>query len=155
MRFVDVIENPTSVTRSADYVLTRSMVTNGANWTLVGTSADPPDVFDASDEYYVISAPDTAALAMVVAGPGGSQRPSDESLDLSGYQSDRWPAVQIPAQGKALIVQFLVLRSPDQAAEALATAQAIVAGVLAGDDTYLAGLTAAERAQIVNFAVGN
>jgi hypothetical protein len=155
VRSVDVIENPSTFARTVPYRLWRTVCSGPC--TLVRTSADPPDVFDTNDDYYVMSVPDAAALAMVVAGPRGAQRPASEHLGCYGGQCgdqwDYWPTLQIPAHGKAIIVQFLVLRAAGEEAQALATAQAIVAGVTAGDDTYLTGLTADDRAQIVNFNV--
>ncbi len=91
------------------------------------------------------------ALAHAFAGPGAA-RPVSSTEFLAGNDRVfyRWDALPVPAGGTTCLLHFAVQREPHDEARAQAQAEALV-GLT--DPNALVGLTAEERACIVNFAV--
>ena len=123
----------------------------GNDWTLQTSSGDA--LFDSTDQFAVFAADATRVVALVTAGAAGPQRPDDVYGEVStswGWSYSAWSALQVPAGESAIVMQFVVVREPGEttAAEQQAAALATLT-----DPEALFGLSAAERASIVNFEV--
>jgi hypothetical protein len=158
VRFLDVIDNPNDADLPISFGTegdTQSRT--GQAWTVVATSApDESDTsIDAADDWVVFAAPGTETVAMVTAGPDAAARPGDLG---PGFDADwawltpTWTQLVVPAHGRIIVMQFAVVRPEGATASAVAQARALAD---LSDPDALAAMTALERSQVVNFAVGN
>ena len=142
---------PARATRSF-YLVYADLESAGNDWTLATSSGDA--LFEADDQYAVFSADGTLEIvALVTAGAAGSQRPDDayaEASTIWGYAYTAWSALQVPVGGSVIVMQFVVVR---ESGEATAAEQQAAALADLTDPEALLGLSAAERALIVNFEV--
>ena len=150
-RILDRVHNPGPSDVSFYLELYADLESAGNDWTLATSSGDA--LFEADDQYAVFSADGTRVVALVTAGAAGSQRPDDayaEASTIWGYAYTAWSALQVPAGGSVIVMQFVVVR---ESGEATAAEQQAAALADLTDPEALLGLSAAERALIVNFEV--
>jgi hypothetical protein len=165
VRFLDVLSNPagSGADISVRWLLTGEAwsETGGRDWSIVATSSAPGDTtFDATDDYVVAAAPDTPVVAYVPSGPNGRERhaevePYFDSVPEGGYFAwdTIWPSVTLAPGQTVMVMQFALTAPAGESALAEARAQDILGKVAQGDSEVLAGISAAERAQIINFEV--
>jgi hypothetical protein len=145
-RYLEVLSNPTGVAQPAQVTLQGYLDSGGSTHVVVGPSAT-------SNTYAVMDANGvccTPAVGFVFGGPNASVTPTlfqftNQTANV-GYQ---WQ-VMVPANGSVALMHFVLQRDPSDPTVASTAAEGLAALT---DPNALVGLTAAEKALIVNFVV--
>jgi hypothetical protein len=153
-RFVNVIENVTAADVDLfDYYIDQYHQVGSGVWALAATSSGDA-TFDTADDYLVVTHPTEPMpeLALVLAGPGG-RRPEQVYFAAGGGWADssaNWGGLTLAPGGRVVLVHYVVHAPRGDVAAAVARSEALRNLT---DPDALAGLTAAEKASIVNFVV--
>jgi hypothetical protein len=152
-RILDVLENPTDTDILLPYRLDRDFYSPaGGDFVVYAKSTPGPDV-TVADAYVVASVPGGRVAAVVL---GGTSRPTPpDELSWGSHSGgigiiERWTTpIRVPANGRAILMQFFVQRLPGEEAAAALQAQMLTNPPAEA----LAGLTAQDKADLVNFVV--
>jgi len=153
VRLVDVISNPGSEERVVRYHLDSEFAAATGAWTVATTSNGDAE-FTAGDAFAVIRNADTGQTAAIVRGgsssPGLPDEPVWDDTGPTAYDTSVWTELRVPAGGTARLMQFLVTvpDGPTSVEDARVLAQSLADLT---EPTALFGLSAAERATILNF----
>ena len=151
LRMIEIVENGGTEPVSLDYYSDHGY--QAVPWWQAVATSDDDAVVEETDRWLVLAHEDPSApvTAHVVSGPGGRLTPS---LDLGTWEGGVYPNIELPltlAPGeRVLLLQFFVQRPHDDVEGAVAQATALAD---LSDPEALAGLTAEDRAAVVNFAV--
>jgi hypothetical protein len=143
-RYLEILENTTGFEATVQVTVFSNLGSDGA--TQLVTTSDGDATFEIGDDFILTDDNDGTgdpSLAHVIAGPGGTVRPSAVSL-VSDNLSYTY-TLTIPAGGRVILMHFAG-QNPNRAAAA-ASADRLVR--LQG--RALAGLAPGEQADIVNF----
>ena len=148
-RSLEVFQNPTAAPISIDVDLSGNVNADRVTATSSGDAT-----LDAADQWFVTdytTQPQAPHDAFVFAGAGAALPPTTVSPDKN-FSSNliphyRWTRLTVPAGGRAILMHFISSSADDAAARATAVRLAQL------PPEALAGLTAADAAAIVNFAV--
>ena len=140
-RFLDLFENPHAF--DLEITVTHDGVVRAEN--LQTSSGD--SALDLSDRYLAGELDTGVGLAVVYAGAGTVRRPDASATDGTSYGLT-WRKLVVPAGGRIALLSFAV--QADTRAAALTEAGALLDLT---DPDATSGLSAAEKANIVNFIV--
>jgi hypothetical protein len=153
VRLVDVISNPGSDEQVVRYQLGSGFEADAGDWGIATTSNGDAE-FTTADAFAVIRNAGIGRTAAIVRGGSSLQGLPDEPLweDTGQSVSDAsvWTQLRVPAGGTVRLMQFLVTLpdGPTSVEDARVLAQSLADLT---EPTALFGLTAAERATILNF----
>ncbi|HEV8348494.1 MAG TPA: carboxypeptidase regulatory-like domain-containing protein [Vicinamibacterales bacterium] len=145
-RYLEIIQNPTSTEQNVTFQATSYLGYSSGIHVVVAPSAT-------NNQYAVTDNSGTCcnpALAHVFGGPYAAVNVSaTQFVDNDDTMFYRWN-LTVPANGTIVLMHFAVQRGMTDAAGAETQAQALVS---LSDPNALAGMTATERSQVVNFYV--
>jgi hypothetical protein len=153
VRVLDVIENTSADELPLNYYVEQAHRSASGPWTIDTTSSGDADL-DTGDGYITMSSgdPRSPAMAWVIAGAGPRATRHETLTSTSGEWTWFWDDGQltVPAHGKAILMRFAVQRP---AGDLQAARDQALALMTLTDPEALTGMTPADRAAIVNFAV--
>lgn len=155
VRIMEVVENLTAAPLALGYDIDQGHNTPLGRWDVVATSSGDA-AFDAEDSFAVMTNeadPDSPAMAWVYSSPAAT---GVFHYDTGFYVDGPWTVIYDQGQltlapgQKAVVLRFSAQREHGDVAGTLAQAEALAD---LSDPEALTGLTAAEKAAIVNFVV--
>jgi hypothetical protein len=145
-RYLEVLTNPGPVSRTVT-VHVQGYLGSQASTRVVVPPSETNNTFVLTDQQETCCDP---VLAHVFAGTGAPVGTAALRFqDGDGFIQYSWE-VTIPAGGTSILMHFAVQRDPSDTAGARAQAEALAALI---DAAPLSGMTASERAQVVNFVI--
>jgi hypothetical protein len=149
-RFLEVLYNPTSVPRTVS-VYIGEYPQFGASTRWLVTPADTTRTYAVADNG-LNDAPTLPAVGFVMAGSGNVPVPVS-GLEIRVDGTNRFAyryVVTVPPQQRVAVLHYAIQRDPNDSAGVQAQAESLVS---LSDPRALEGLSAAEKAMIVNFRI--
>ena len=144
-RFLEIFENPTNAPITATVLLATNLGSDGG--TVIVTTSSGDAVVDNADRFIVSDDASNGGgdptLAHVFTGPNGTVQPASVTAPLGRINYSF--SVEVPAQGRAILMHF----ASQNANRTIAIARAVSLANLAGE--ALRGMTVEEFQDVVNF----